>query len=183
MNRKPFASAARRQAGLTLVESLIGMAVTAVSLGTVVPAFDEARQRRHLDGTAAQLETDIQYARSLAVAGNRSMRISFQADSAGSCYVVHTGSANACSCDAGGAAVCSAGEESLRSVRLPSDGAVQLRSNVRSILFDPTRGTSTPTGTLRLSARDDRAMHLVVNIMGRVRTCSPAAAVPGYPAC
>jgi type IV fimbrial biogenesis protein FimT len=71
----------------------------------------------------------------------------------------------------------------LRSVRFDQGNTLQLSVNVGSILFDPIKGTSTPTGTLRLVASDDRAVHLVVNLMGRVRTCSPDKTVPGYRAC
>jgi|CXWL01.1.fsa_nt_gi type IV fimbrial biogenesis protein FimT len=190
MKRTPFSPArtARaqgraRQAGLSLIESLVGLAVTAVSLGAAVPGWEQAREQRHLEGTAAQLETDIHYARSLAVMHNRTLRISFQNDAAGSCYIVHTGSASACTCAADGATVCTSGNEAMRSVRLLQGGAVQLRANVRSIVFDPTKGTSTPTGTLRLVAPNDHAVHVVVNIMGRVRACTPTAAVHGYAAC
>lgn len=183
MNTSRTITAARRQRGLSLVESLIVLAVTTVSLGASLPLFQEAVQRRHFDGVAAQLETDLYLARSTAVMQDRSVRISFQVDAAGSCYLVHTGPTGACSCQADGSATCGAGETSFRSVRLPEGGAVQLRSNVPSILFDSAKGTSTPTGTLRLIGPDQRAVHLVVNIMGRVRSCSPAAAVPGYKRC
>jgi type IV fimbrial biogenesis protein FimT len=68
-----------------------------------------------------------------------------------------------------------------------SAGAVTLRANVRSILFDGAKGTTTPTGTLRLIGRDGAAIHQIVNIMGRVRSCSPpqpsGARLPGYPPC
>lgn len=173
----------RHQRGLSLIESLIVLAVTTVSLGAALPGLQEAMQRRHFDGVAAQLETDLHLARSAAVLHDRSTRISFQVDAGGSCYVVHTGPAGACPCNADGTATCSAGELALRSVRLTSGGPVQLRSNVASILFDSAKGTSTPTGTLRLVGQDQRAVHLVVNIMGRVRSCSPDAAVPGYKRC
>jgi type IV fimbrial biogenesis protein FimT len=43
-------------------------------------------------------------------------------------------------------------------------------------------GTSTPTGTLRLVGGRGRAVHHVVNVMGRVRSCTPAG-VPGWRAC
>ena len=43
-------------------------------------------------------------------------------------------------------------------------------------------GTSTPTGTLRLVDSRGRAVHHVVNVMGRVRSCTPAG-VPGWRAC
>lgn len=183
MNTKSSAPATRRQGGLSLIESLMVLAVTAVSLGAALPGLEDMRQRRHFDGVAAQLETDLHMARGLAVSQDRNVRITFRADAAGSCYVVHTGPANACTCNADGTATCSGGELALRSVRLGLTDVVQLRSNVPSILFDSAKGTSTPTGTLRVVGKDQRAVHLVVNIMGRVRSCSPGGAVPGYKAC
>lgn len=183
MNTQTLASTPRRQRGLSLVESLIVLAVTTVSLGAALPSFQDARVRRHFDGVAAQLQTDLYMARSLAAAHDRNVRISFKTDTAGSCYIVHTGPADACSCNADGSASCTNGELAMRSVRLGLGEAVQLRSNVPSILFDSAKGTSTPTGTLRVVGADQRAVHLVVNIMGRVRTCSPNGAVPGYKAC
>ena len=57
-----------------------------------------------------------------------------------------------------------------------------MRANVASIAFDPLHGTSTPTGTLRLVDGRGRAVHHVVNVMGRVRSCTPAG-VPGWRAC
>jgi len=183
MNTHRTTTTAGRQRGLSLVESLIVLAVTTVSLGASLPLVQEAVQRRHFDGVAAQLETDLHLARSTAVMQDRSTRISFHVDAAGSCYVVHTGPTGACTCQPDGSASCNAGETAFRSVRLVEGGPVQLRSNVPSILFDSAKGTSTPTGTLRLVGPDQRAVHLVVNIMGRVRSCSPAAAVPGYKRC
>jgi hypothetical protein len=31
--------------------------------------------------------------------------------------------------------------------------------------------------------RSDAAIHQIVNIMGRVRSCSPEGGVPGFPRC
>ena len=64
----------------------------------------------------------------------------------------------------------------------PAD-RVRLQTNVSSMLIDPLHGTVSPTGTLRLIGDDTRSVNHVVNIMGRVRSCSPLAAVPGYRAC
>lgn len=185
MNTQHNAHAPRqphRQRGLSMVESMVTLTATLVALGSALPTLEQTRQRRHLDGLSAQLETDIQHARSLAVAQNRNLRLSFQADNAGSCWIVHSGAADACSCAADGSAQCQAGSEALRSERLPAGHPVQLSSNVRSMIFDTTKGTVSPTGTLRLLARDGREVRLVVNIMGRVRACSPQADM-GYRAC
>ena len=170
----------RRQRGVTLIEACIALAITAVLLGAALPPFRLAVERRHLEGVAAQLRTDIAHARSLAVARNESVRIGFASPS---CYVVHTGPAGACQCDADGNARCTGGGASLRTVHLDADGQVTLSSNRDSILFDGARGTITPTGTVKITGRNGAAIHSVVNIMGRVRNCSPESAVPGYPAC
>jgi len=170
------------QRGWTLVEALISLSVSAIALGTAVPGFHDARERRHIDGAAAQLETDLQMARSLAVLHNRTVRVGFRSDSSGSCYVVHSGGPGACTCDASGAAICTTGAEALRSMGYPADLPLTLTSNAASMAFEHVRGTVTPTSTVRITGRG-RAVHIVTNIMGRVRACSPSSASPGYPAC
>jgi type IV fimbrial biogenesis protein FimT len=147
-----------------------------------LPGFESVRERRHLEGVASQLETDLQLARSLAVAQHRSLRISFGSDAAGSCYVIHSGGAEDCHCSTDGP-VCAAGAEAERHVHLGPDAPVTLNANVRSMLFDAVRGTVTPTGTVRVVGRDGRAVHQVVGVMGRVRSCAPAPGLPGYRTC
>lgn len=162
-----------KQSGLSLIECAITTAVAALALGAALPSFEEARQRRQLEGLAAQLETDLHLARSEAVARNEAVRVSFGPQEAG-CYWLHTGERPQPQCDLQ--------PQALRQVRLPADGGVQLRSNSSSMLFDPVKGTVTPTGTLRLHSRVG-TVHLVVNVMGRVRSCTPDGALPGLARC
>ena len=176
------ARSARRQRGVTMLESLIAVTVTAVALGAALPGFEQARELRHIEGAAAQLETDIMYTRSLAVAQDRSLRMHFRSDAGGTCYVVHTGVAGACQCTGGGATHCAPETMVLRSVHFEAQGPVAVRSNVGSMMFHPVHGTSTPTGTLRVIAKGGATIHHVVNIMGRVRSCSPTG-VSGYASC
>ena len=173
----------RAQAGVTLVETTTVAAVVAVLTGLAAPGFDSSLQRRHLEGAATQLETDIHHARMLAVARNAPLRISFESGAGGSCYVIHTGAANACGCAADGSAICRGDAHAERSVHFAGGGPVSLKSNSRSVLFDPAKGTSSPTATVQLQARNGAAIHQVVNIMGRVRSCSPAPALSGYRRC
>jgi type IV fimbrial biogenesis protein FimT len=172
----------RRHAGLSLIECAVVTAITAVIVGTALPGFHEAYQRRQLEGTTAQLETDLQLARSEAVARNEGVRVAFARGEHGSCYLLHTGAAGACRCEGGGAATCEAGAALLRSVHLSADAPVQLRSNSASMLFDPVKGTVTPTATLRAQSGIG-SLHLVVNVMGRIRACTPDAVLPGYRRC
>jgi type IV fimbrial biogenesis protein FimT len=175
--------AARRQRGVSLVESAIVLGVIAVVVGTVAPSFDQLRQRRQIEGAAMQLETDLHYARSLAVAHNQTLRMSFGNANGATCYVVHTGAAGACTCGPAGIPLCNAGAQVLRGVQFPSDGGPAVVSNTRSMTFDPVRGTVTPTATVRVLARNGEAVHQVVNVMGRVRSCTPSAQLPGYRRC
>jgi type IV fimbrial biogenesis protein FimT len=40
-----------------------------------------------------------------------------------------------------------------------------------------------PTGTLRVVGAGGREVHHIINVMGRVRSCSPSPALPGYRTC
>ena len=173
-----------QQRGFTSLEALAAVTVLAITLGSVVPGFKQMRERRHLEGAAAQLATDLRYARSLAVSQRAAVRLSVHTQGNNSCYVVHTGAVADCSCSGStGAAQCNANAQLLQSAIFDANGPVRLASNSRSMLFDPDRGTVTPTSTMRLQLSSGAAVHQVVNIMGRVRACSPQAGVPGYPVC
>ncbi|CAD5372080.1 Prepilin-type N-terminal cleavage/methylation domain-containing protein [Rubrivivax sp. A210] len=171
------------QAGVTLVESLIGLAIAAVLAGTTAPGFVSALERRQLEGAAAQLETDIQLARSEAVMANRGLRVSFESEATGSCYVVHSGDAGDCRCSGNEQPVCSGTARAWRSASFASGSPVQLRSNVRSMFVDADKGTVSPTATLQLQGRSGLALNVVVNIMGRARQCTPTPPLAGLRAC
>ena len=175
----------QRQRGVTLVEAGIVSAIAAITLPTAAPSFDRFIEKQRLDSVAAQLATDIQFTRAEAVLRNAGLRLSTHEAPWGSCYVIHTGAADDCRCAASGPAECSGDARALKTVQLPADERIAVRANVTSMLFDPLHGTSTPTATLKVIATSGRAVHHVVNVMGRVRSCSPqgAAAVTGYRAC
>jgi type IV fimbrial biogenesis protein FimT len=173
----------RQQRGFTLVEAAIVMAVLGIVAGSAAPGMQQLLDSRRLDGAATQLATDIQHVRSEAVARNQPVRLSFYAGSTASCWVVHTGLSAQCTCTGTGPAVCTGDAEQIKSVVLPAAQRVAVEANVTSVLFDPLHGTSTPTGTLRIVGPQGRAVHHVINVMGRVRSCSPSSNVAGYRAC
>lgn len=167
--------------GFTLVEAACVLAVCAITATSAAPALRQTLDQRRLVGAAAELAADLQLARTAAIAGNQVVRWTWHASNR--CYVLHTGSAAQCACGDSGPALCQAGATALRTVRLDASDRVTLQTNAGSLAFDPLHGTVSPTATLRLSGADGRAIHHVVNVMGRVRSCSPAAAVAGQPAC
>jgi type IV fimbrial biogenesis protein FimT len=180
MQRKSFPSFQR---GLTLIEICATLAIASILVGTAAPSFKSIQRKQQVVGSAAELLSDIHFARSEAVSRNEGVRISMRATADGAtCVVVHTGSAADCSCVADGPAVCTGSAKEIKTQRYPA-GGLQISTTGSSMRFDPVRGTATPAGTVRVASEDGRAVHHVVSAMGRVRSCSPGAALPGYKAC
>lgn len=172
----------RQMRGVTFIETLCVVSVVATSVGLAAPSLSAWRHQQALASAAAQMETDIQFARSQAVAMNAAVRLSASTGADGSCYVVHTGPADSCSCNPEHGATCTGPAPILRQEVFPARGAVQLKSRSVSLAFDPEHGTVTPATTFKLQANTGTTLHQVVNIMGRVRSCSPDNA-PGFKAC
>ena len=86
------------------------------------------------------------------------------------------------SCGGPAPAACVDGAQQIKTVWLPASQHVAVQASASSILFDPLHGTSTPAGTARVTGRQG-AIHHVVNIMGRVRSCSPEGLLPGHRPC
>ena len=156
-----------------MIECCITLAITGILSGSALPYFKDTLDKRRIEGVSSEVRTDLMYARSEAVARNDGVRVSFYQGGAGRCYVVHTGSRADCQCDGSGPAVCTGDAEALKTVN--ESRGVQVLANVSSLRFDPTHGTTSPTGTVCTVPERGRAVHNVVSILGRVRTCSPAA--------
>lgn len=170
------------QRGVTLIETAVATSLVALAVSTAIPGFESLVERKRLEGVAAQLATDLQYVRTEAVARNEPVRVSFHTAAGGSCYVLHTGNRAQCSCNGPAPAACSGDAVQIKTVWLPNAQQVAVQSGASSILFDPLHGTSTPTGTVRVTGPQG-AIHHIVNVMGRVRSCSPQGALPGYRVC
>ena len=161
-----------KQRGVTMIEACMTLAITGILAGSALPSFKDSLDKRRVEGMSSEAGTDLRYARSEAVARNTGVRVSFHQG----CYVVHTGSRDECQCDGQGPAVCTGDAVALKTVNSASARGVQIVSNVSSMRFDPSHGTTSPTGTVCTVPASGRSVHHVVNIMGRVRTCSPAVA-------
>jgi type IV fimbrial biogenesis protein FimT len=175
-----------RQSGITLVETGVVTAIAAITVSTAVPSFNGLVETQRLAGAAAQLASDLQTTRIEAVLRHTPLRLSLQSADWGQCYVIHSGGAGDCTCGASGPSRCTGDAREVKTVQLPASDRVALKSNVDSMLFDPLHGTATPAGTLQLVAASGRSIHHVVNVMGRVRSCTPgdtASTVSGYLPC
>lgn len=174
---------ATRPRGFSLVEACVVTALVALMLTLAVPGFGALLERKRLDGSAHQLAADLHWMRSEALARNEALRFSLHTTALGSCTVVHTGDRDDCRCEGTDAAVCEGDAAALKTSHWPSADGIAVSANVASMRYDPVQGTTTPTGSVRISDRQGRAITHVVNIMGRVRSCSPDGSVAGYRPC
>jgi len=162
-----------QQRGVSMIEACCVLAIASILAGTALPSFKDTVGKRTLEGVSSEVRTDLVYARSEAVARNQGVRVSFYEGAAGRCYVVHTGNRADCQCDGSGPAVCTGEAQALKAVNAAR--GTQVVANVSSLRFDPTNGTTSPTGTVCTVPDSGRAVYNVVSLMGRVRTCSPVA--------
>lgn len=167
------AAAAR---GFTMIEMMVVVVLAAVLLAVAAPSFLSTLARKRLEGVAAELSTDIQYARSEAVQRNRAVGIVFGSN----CYVVYVvGATDATSCS------------TLNSPLSPLKAPPALPAGVSLnlvpaaprafVAFEPVRGMATDaSGATELSGYVDIAsssgpwqIRAVVTRAGKVKLCSP----------
>ena len=173
-----------RQQGCTLIESLCGLVIMLVLLGGAWPMLKDLVARQTLLAQAAELETDLVLARTQSQVQKESLRFSVhQPAGGGSCYIIYSGPSGACRCTGNGQSTCDAGAQVLRLAEPSKRAGITLAALARPLTFDAMMGTVTPTATLRLTDRDGRSVHQVINLTGRVRTCTPDLAWGGMRRC
>ena len=177
-----------RQAGFTLVELMIVVALVAILLALAAPSFRETIARNRLEGVAGELSTDFQYARSEAVARNAQVGL-FVGSNCYTVFAMGTTAATGCAALGTGAAI-----KSVTSDTIPSSVSLAFLSTAATqqafIQFDPVRGMAADSAgadwqgqvTVGTSVGNWQLRTAVTNA-GRVKTCSPSGTFKGYAAC
>lgn len=164
------ASASR---GVSMLECCMTLAVMALLLLVGVPSLKELQDRIRLQGQSKALTAQIINMRFEAIMKNQAVRMTFINSPDGTCYVVHTGPAESCTCDGQGNANCNTKlGQVLATQHWNTNERVQIYANVRTILFDPRTGLAAPGGTVRLVNASGQELRHIVSLRGRVRTCS-----------
>lgn len=170
--------------GLTLIETMITVAVLAVLASIAVTQYATFISNERLKGVSDNYRTDFQWARSLAVENKQSVYLHFGQSGNDTCYVVYSGSANACVCESQ-TSTCTGTGTAHRLVRLLGRNGLTLvsKGSQKTILIEPVRGVITPTLTVDVTGSTGQVIRHITNIMGRTRICTPGGAALGFAAC
>jgi type IV fimbrial biogenesis protein FimT len=161
----------RSDAGLTLVEILVTLALMAALATLTLPSFGQMIDRHRLISAAETLAADLAQARFEAARAGQPLHVVFRAGSDW-CYAVAL--APACACDQ--PQPCQ-----LKTVRAADLPGIRLRQ-AADAHFDPA-ALSTVGG--RASFESDAGeprLSVGLTALGRARVCSPSG-LRGYPAC
>jgi type IV fimbrial biogenesis protein FimT len=176
-------SAVRRCLGSSLIEALCACSVAATVVGAGLGGMGELMQSQRLQAAASELETEIQLARSSALVRGQTVHLTVQSSALGTCKLIHTGIKGDCNCSGDVLPVCAADAEVVHRSWHDAATGVRYTSKDTSLAFSASRGTVTPTATLKLTDNAGRSLHQVVNVMGRTRTCRATDPLPGYKPC
>lgn len=179
-----------RQRGLTLIELIVVIAIAAILLTVAIGGFGTMFSRKRLEGAAAEIATQLQLARTEAVARNVPTRVSFGTN----CHVVHThpfANTPATTCNGATVTAGAANVVTIAAFQREVNDVTVTREPAGTPLqyyqFDNLTGRmgtdgGTGHGILVGSAAGSWQLRVLVEATGRVQLCTPSG-LPGYAAC
>ena len=114
--------------GLTLIELMVAVAIVAIALGLGVPSLRDWMIAQRVSSVAAELATDVRYARSESLSGNSGAGIVFSNAGKG-CYTLYrtVSARGGCDCTRPAGTVCDAPNwTEVKTQILPPNGEVSI---------------------------------------------------------
>jgi type IV fimbrial biogenesis protein FimT len=200
----------RRQVGLTMIELMIVVAIVSVVLLLAAPSFKKTIEMQRLRGVQDEFVTNLQYARSEAVARQVPVHIRIRPAGGGygACYILFTDTnkavgswSAACDCRAAEDARCNAAPASTKEIKTvtldPGHGIdfTLVDATKERFAFDPifaglivprseSRAEARAQGfTLTLSIDAERAIKTGISVPGRPFACAPPSSKVLIPSC
>lgn len=190
----------KRNAGVTLVELLIVVAVVGAILVLAAPAFNDMILMQRLRSVSSQLVTDMQLARAEAVSRREFVRVVLRSNTDATCYTIFTSTSNAtrCDCRLGPQAACTGNLVEIKTVLLPRNLGVMVRQTANmtdnafafdwrtgSLLNSPTDDDPAPLDSFHIESFVDNARKLNtrLNMAGRPLVCTPSGSTMSEAAC
>lgn len=185
------------QLGFTLIEALVTVTILGVLLAVTIPSALDWIIMQRVKASAAEMITDVRFARGEAIKRNVRVVMAFQSIAGNqSCYAVHTQyitTSGACLCSRGAGRSCDLGVDlfsdnlvELKTVSVPVSTSVDMGAS-RSIIFAASNGipeTNALAFRVDFDGHSSRQLRVVTNAAGRAQICAPSGSrIVGYPVC
>lgn len=159
--------------GLTLIELMIAISISAILLSLAVPSFSAYLQRQRLKAAAQMLAVDLAEARYESARRGQPLHVVFS-PGADWCYAIATSAG----CDCRVQQSCR-----LKSVRA-ADARGVLLAEAQATSFDPAGALQgTAAAALLQTAGSGERLRVEVSPLGRARVCAPDGAMGQIPGC
>ncbi|MCK9213405.1 MAG: prepilin-type N-terminal cleavage/methylation domain-containing protein [Rhodoferax sp.] len=170
-----------RRHGLTLVELLVVLAISAVLLAIAIPSFSSMLYASRLRGAADILMADFRLTMTESTKRGDDILVSFQRDSDGSNWCYGLSALASCNCREANSCLINNAEHVVRGTNFAGILATPTHSNY---WFKSRRSTIT-AGNVTFTARDGKQLKVLVSGYGRIRPCSPSgnSNISGFPIC
>jgi type IV fimbrial biogenesis protein FimT len=185
---------ASRFSGFTIIELMVSLALTAITLALALPSYSEMIDKRRLSSAAEQLTAFVNSAQLQSTRRNQSLTLSYRRSSHTNWCIGLTVGTDACDCsetDVGQSDYCAVDGIAMVLDNTGFDDA-ELVHNIEgtgSLTFDPIRGILLNADDdikieLHTDSRDYK-VDLLVNSAGNVTLCSHDSGhdLPGFDVC
>lgn len=176
-----------RQAGVTLVELAVAIAVLAIIMTMAVPSFRDFRERQAIKGAAEAIVSTIGLAKAEAIKRDRFVRLQFTQWGEGVCAGATEDLAGGCDCSANKCELASSAEQQRDLKRIVLAKAPNFGGKSHFVI-DPKTGTLQDlgaAGTLQIKSEGGYLVEVGVNAVARATVCVPkdAKSLPGVKPC
>lgn len=183
-----FGQVRLRGQGLTLVELMVTLVITAVLMAVAIPSMQQLIAKRRVAGVANELLTDLRYLRSVGVQNAVMVQLDFGSNLAGTCYALSTNKYGEVNCDCTRPDTCNGVETApsvVKTVTLQRSDGVTVSSNLSPLRFSGPSAMPEGNATIRatVSSNQGGTARVWTNTAGRAFACSVSGQESSFPAC